>query len=175
MLKDCIKKYSLRKRIASGIAIVAGCVTIASFVLVEMRRSDELKKSDEQMECITSAIGEIVEVTREYSSNESARISALESSSMAQKHSHDSAPMWPALVHVSGTKNSIKFVASTGREGVPKEIGGVRTRRVVPIPDNCLLTIHLSGVKNTITIDEKLRGRVTISGKGVGCTASWVK
>ena len=161
------------KKIVSSIAIVAGCITIASFVLFELRRPDELRKNDAQVECITTAISGIVEVARESNSNEIARIQAIEKTTTALKSKPINPQMWSASVRVSGAKNVISFVASSGNEKVPRMIGGTKSNKVVPIPENCQLTIQVSGAKNKILIDEKLRGHVSVSGSGAGCSVSW--
>lgn len=161
------------KKIVGFIAVVAGCATITSFVLFELRRPDELRKNEVQMECITTAICGIAEVAKESTANET-RIQALEKTTMALRSEPTNSQMWSALVRVSGAKNVISFVASSANEKVPRMIGGTKSNKVVPIPENCQLTIQVSGAKNNILIDEKLRGHVSVSGSGVGCSVSWV-
>ena len=82
--------------------------------------------------------------------------------------------MWSASVQVLGEKNTVKFVASSGTVGVPRTIGGMKNNVTVPIPGNCQLTIQVSGIKNQILIDEKLRGHVSVVGGGMKCSVSWV-
>ena len=169
-LRDAFNKIG----IIGSIAIAAGCVTVVSFVLYEMRRPDELKRDEAQMERITTAISEVVGVTRNANSNESARIQAQEKATTSLEVKSTTQQMWSATARVSGAKNVIKFVSSSGNEGVPRIIGGTKTTKLVPIPENCQLTIQVAGVNNKILIDEKLRGHVSVSGSGVGCSVSWV-
>ena len=168
-----VREIFNKKVIVGSVAVVAGCVTILSFVLFEMRRPNEMRKDEARAESITSAISEMIEATRESNSNESARIRALEKTTTALKTKPTNPRWWSTSVRVSGAKNVISFVASTGNEGVPQMIGGTRTNKVVPIPENCQLAIQVSGTKNKILIDEKLRSHVSVSGVGTGCSVSW--
>ncbi len=168
------KNISVTKLIISTIGVVAGCITIVSFILAETRHPEKLKKGETQVGSITNAISELIEITKEANSNESSRGLALEKSITAVKSKSRSHQMWSAAVHVSGAKNVISFVASSGDNGVPKRIGGAKSHKTVPIPENCQLIIHVSGVKNRVLIDEKLRGHVTVAGVGSGCSVSWV-
>ena len=65
-------------------------------------------------------------------------------------------------------------MTSSGTVGVPRKIGGTKNNVTVPIPSNCQLTIQVSGIKNQIIIDEKLRGHVSVVGGGTKCSVSWV-
>ena len=163
-----------KKKIIGFIAAAAGCVTIVSLVLHEMRRPEEMKRGEAQIEHMATAISGIAEATREANSNESSGIQALEKRAMSSEPRVTTQQMWSASVRVHGARNVIRFVASSGNEDVPQMIGGTKTNKVVPIPQNCQLTIQVAGVKNTIIIDEKLRGHVSVSGSGVGCSVSWV-
>ena len=172
-------RYKIRdifnpKVIIGSIAVAAGCVTILSFVLSEKRRPDEMRKDEVRAESITSAISEMIEATRESNSNEGARIQVLEKTTEVLKSKPTNSQMWSASVRVSGAKNVISFVASSENEKVPREVGGTKSNKVVPIPKNCQLTIQVSGAKNKILIDEKLRRHVSVSGVGAGCSVSWI-
>lgn len=169
-LRDAFNKIG----IIGSIAIAAGCVMVVSFVLYEVRRPDELKRDEAQMERITTAISEVVGVTRTANSTESARIQGQEKATTSLETKATTWHMRSASVRVHGARNVIRFMASSGNEDVPQMIGGTKTNKVVPVPENCQLTIQVAGVKNTIIIDEKLRGHVSVSGSGVGCSVSWV-
>ncbi len=169
-LRDIFNK----KMLIGSITVSAGCVTILSFVLSEKRRPDEMRKDEARAESIASAISEMIEVTRESNANESARIQSLEKTTTASKSKPTNPQKWSASVHVSGAKNVISFIASSGNERVPRMIGGTKTNKVVPVPENCQVAIQVSGTKNKILIDEKLRSHVSVSGVGAGCSVSWI-
>ena len=162
-----------KKNIIGCIAVSAGCVTIMSFVLHEMRRPEEMKRGKTQIEHITTAISGAAEAAREANANESARTQDQKITTSSSETKAAVQQMWSASVRVHGAKNVIKFVASSGNEDVPLMIGGTKTNKVVPIPENCQLTIQVSGARNQILIDDKLRSHVSVSGEGAGCSVSW--
>lgn len=171
MLKK--KAISIVRWFVGTISVLAGCTAIVSFILSEKRHSEELMQEETRVECITNAIGELIWIAKEANSNETSRIMSLEKSTSVIKSKSGSSQMWLAAVRVSGVKNVISFVASSTNNGVPREIGGAKSYKTVPIPENCHLVIQVFGVKNRVLIDEKLREHVTVAGVGTGCSVSW--
>ena len=167
------------KQVLWIVSVVAALVTTISFLLYEKRRPGENRKSETQIKCITNAINELIEVTRNvgYSDRVSAHgwenTSTILTTNAVSKSKPDQGQIWSATVNVSGAKNIIAFVSSSGNEVVPRVIGGIKNRRVVPIPENYQLNILVAGTKNRIVIDEKLRGRVSIVRHGTDCTIEW--
>lgn len=97
-----IRDLCSKKVIIGSITIMGTCVAIVSFVLSEKRRPDEMRREEARVECITTAITEMIEVTRESNSNENARIRALEKTTTVLRSKPSSPPMWNATVLVSG-------------------------------------------------------------------------
>ena len=150
------------------VSIVAGVVTIIAFSFREIRRSQESQKEDSQFESITNAIGEVARMTKSAGANHTqSRTLETEGSPIVPSQ------LWSATVNVLGMRNTITFEPSDSNVGIPRTIGGTKVCRVIAVPKTCRLNIQLSGTRNKIIIDERLRGRVSVSGKGTKCSVEW--
>ena len=165
----------LNKKVGAVVAVVAGVATIVSLVLFEIRRPDDIRENESRVDRITTAISDVVAVAREVNSNEGVRIKTIKKAATALESRPNNPQMWNASIHVSGARNVVRFVPASGNVGIPRKIGGTKTNKVVSVPEDCCLSIQVSGAKNEILIDESLRSHVSVSGIGAGCSASWVR